>query len=79
MKIGKFILSVVFGRIIHAGVKAAFPLTTNNPNTAFLLAGAAAAVSMFLGFAIVFGLSGYLRKRSKTTEANASGQDSINN
>jgi hypothetical protein len=78
MKLVKIIVSVGLGRIIHAGVKAAFPLTTNDPDTAFLVGGAAGAGSMLLGFAIVFGLSGYLRKRNKTSEAKTSGHERLN-
>ncbi len=78
MKLVKMIVSIVLGRIIHAGVKAAFPLTTNDPDTAFLVGGAAGAGSMLLGFAIVFGLNGYLCKRNKTSEEPASGREHPN-
>lgn len=78
MKLVKIIVSVVLGRIIHAGVKAVFTIPTLDPDTAFLVGGATGAASILLGFAIVFGLSGYLQKRNKTTKAKASEHESPN-
>lgn len=72
MKLFKIIASVALGRIIHVGIKAVFPLTTNDPDTAFLVGGTTGAGSILLGFAVVFGLSGYLRKRNENTQSKAS-------
>lgn len=69
MKLLKIIVSIIVGRIIHAGIKHVFPLTTNDPDTAFLIGGVLGGGSILVGFAIVFGLSGYLQKRKVPASA----------
>jgi hypothetical protein len=70
MKYLKIVISVVLGRFIHVAVKAAFPLTSGNPDTAFMIGAFAGGLSMLAGFGIVYGLARLLsantRKRDVT-------------
>lgn len=77
MKLLKVIISVVFGRLIHAGLKSFFPPITNDPDTAFLLGAVLGGGSMLLGFAIVYGLANFWEKRQPKPQSTESVPTSI--
>jgi hypothetical protein len=77
MKLLKVIISVVFGRLIHVGLKSFFPPITNDPDTAFLLGAVLGGGSLLLGFAIVYGLANFWEKRQPKSQSNESVPTSI--